>query len=324
MREQTARVLADAAYVAGGAQGVSAVRDVLALTARVTHHEAAALIVWDPLRGRHRDLLSEGYSLETLVGLGDRYAASPEHRRMRTTKYPLRIDDLPYDYRKSDIFHELMEPSGFSEGMTACLFRADDLSYRGMMHFSASAPGRFDDEAVELIAALTTVIARLCSDVLDAPPQLHGDSRPRVSIVDDDGGASTVGGFEPARCVLQPSFLSFLRRFRAAPAGSARGLWPSAGGWLAVEVQKVRDDLSPRMRVEERDLEGPFGLSPRELDILQGVASGDSNQQIALARSISLRTVTTHVERLLQKTEQPSRAGLVALAARHGLLALAL
>ena len=39
MRQQTARVLADAAYTAGSAQGVSTAREVLAMTAGVAHHE---------------------------------------------------------------------------------------------------------------------------------------------------------------------------------------------------------------------------------------------------------------------------------------------
>lgn len=326
MRQQTARVLADAAYAVGSAPGVSTAREVLAMTAGVTHHEAAALIVWDGSEGRHRDILSDGYSPQTLVGLGDRYAATSEHRRMRTTRYPLRIDDLPYDYRKSDIFHEFMEPSGFGEGMSACLFRAHDLSYRGMLHFSASRPGSFDDDAIELIAALSPIIALLCSEMLDPPP-LPADSPPRVSVVDREGRATAVAAHEPASCVLQPNFQAFLRRFRAAEVRSIRGLWPSAGSWLAIEAQKTWDadpSAAPSIRIEERGLGDPFGLSNRELDILQGIARGDSNQQIALARSISLRTVTTHVERLLQKTAQPSRAGLVALAARQGLLMLAL
>ncbi len=327
MRQQTARVLADAAYTAGSAQGVSTAREVLAMTAGVTHHEAAALIVWDGAKGRHRDLLSDGYSPQTLIGLGDRYAATPEHRRMRATRYPLRIDDLPYDYRKSEIFHEVIEPGGFGEGMSACLFRADDFSYRGMLHFSASEPGSFDDDAIELVAALSPIIARLCSEIVDSRLPVSADSPPRVSVVDREGRATALAPHEPASCVLQSTFQVFLRQFRLAEVRSVRGLWPAAEGWLAIDMQKTWDAgpaAAPIIRIEERRLGAPFGLSHRELDILQGVARGDSNQQIALARSISTRTVTTHVERLLQKTAQPSRAGVVALAARQGLLTLAL
>jgi len=60
-------------------------------------------------------------------------------------------------------------------------------------------------------------------------------------------------------------------------------------------------------------------LSARELDVLNGLAQGASNQRIASERSISVRTVTTHVERILLKLEQESRAGAAAKATREGL-----
>jgi DNA-binding CsgD family transcriptional regulator len=325
MKEQTARILADAAYAIGHAHGVAPLGDVFDLAAHVTLHDATALILWDPDLRTHRSLLSAGYSPEVLEGLGDRYAATAEHRRMRVTRSPLRIDDLPYDYRQTDIFHEVIEPSGFSDGMTVCLFQSDH-SYSGMLHFSASSPGSFDEEAVELISALSPLVARLCSGVLDRPAALNASSTPRVSLIDGAGGILPVASAEPAHCIRQLSFLDLVRRFRLANISTARGLWPAGEGWIAVEMQKMPDSTgSPAMiRVEERELDNPFGLSLRELDILQGVARGDSNQQIAHARGISLRTVTTHVERLLAKTGQQSRAGLVALAGRRGLLTLAL
>ena len=67
---------------------------------------------------------------------------------------------------------------------------------------------------------------------------------------------------------------------------------------------------------------GAYGLSARELDVLNGLAQGASNQRIASERSISVRTVTTHVERILVKLGQESRAGAAAKAAREGLLRL--
>lgn len=326
MKEQTARILADAAYAIGHAHGVAPLGDVFELAAHVTLHEAVALILWDPSRGTHRSLMSAGYAPQVLEGLGDRYAATAEHRRMRVTRTPLRIDDLPYDYRQSDIFHEVIEPSGFSDGMTVCLFQPD-LSYSGMLHFSASARGSFDEEAVELIGALSPLVARLCSGALDRPAGLNASSPSRVSLVDGADVIIPVATAEPAQCVRQLLFMDLVRRFRVARISAARGLWPATEGWIAVEMQKMPVSSAgdpPTIRVEERQLDNPFGLSLRELDILQGVARGDSNQQIAHTRGISLRTVTTHVERLLAKTEQPSRAGLVALAGRRGLLTLAL
>jgi DNA-binding NarL/FixJ family response regulator len=74
--------------------------------------------------------------------------------------------------------------------------------------------------------------------------------------------------------------------------------------------------------VIESKWEAQYGLSARELDVLNGLAQGTSNQRIASERSISVRTVHTHVERILAKLGQESRAGAAAKAAREGLLRL--
>lgn len=319
MRENTARILADVAFSAG--DGDTGPQEVLALAEPVTHHDAIALIVWDPAAGTHRDAAALGYSAGTLTGLGDRYAATQEHRRLLELRTPLRIDDLPYNYRKTDIFREVLRPDGFREGMTSCLLLADD-TYVGMVHLSAGSKGAFDEDAREFVGALAPVMARMAIQALSATLDVRPDLR--VSIVDEYGRIHPVGAHELPRSALQAPFNETVRRFAQSPLNSARGLWPTPEGWLSVELQKVPATplRAGRVRVEESTVTFPFALSPREVDILQGIARGDSNQQIAQSRSISVRTVTTHVERLLQKTGQPSRAGIVALAARHGLLLL--
>ena len=319
MREKTARVLADVAYSAG--VGETEAEEVLALAEPVTHHDAIALIVWDPAAGTHREAAAVGYSADALTGLGDRYAATEEHRQLLELKTPLRIDDLPYNYRGTDIFREVLKPDGFREGMTSCLLLSND-TYVGMVHLSAGSKGAFDDEARDLIGALAPVMARMAvqalSSTFDARPDL------RVSVVDEQGRSHAVGAHELPVSASQASFNETIRRFAQAPVNTARGLWPSPEGWLSVELQKVPSTpfRTGGVRVEESTVAFPFALSPREIDILQGIARGDSNQQIAQSRSISVRTVSTHIERLLEKTGQPSRAGIVALAARHGLLLL--
>lgn len=319
MREKTARVLADVAYTAGN--GDLEAKDVLALAEPVTHHDAVALIAWDPVAGTHREAAAVGYSADALTGLGDRYAATPEHRQLLELKTPLRIDDLPYNYRRTDIFREVLKPEGFREGMTSCLLLANG-TYTGMIHLSAGSRGTFDEDAREFVGALAPVMAllalRTLSSTIDARPDL------RVSIVDEQGRSHAVGAHELPKSALQASFSEAIRRFAQGPLPIARGLWPTPEGWLSVELHKVPSTpfRAGGVRVVESTAAFPFALSRREIDILQGIARGDSNQQIAQSRSISVRTVSTHVERLLEKTGQASRAGIVALAARHGLLLL--
>lgn len=61
-------------------------------------------------------------------------------------------------------------------------------------------------------------------------------------------------------------------------------------------------------------------LTPRELDVLAGVALGRTNKEIAAALGISSRTVETHRESLMKKTGVRTVAGLTRLALDHGLV----
>jgi DNA-binding NarL/FixJ family response regulator len=65
-------------------------------------------------------------------------------------------------------------------------------------------------------------------------------------------------------------------------------------------------------------------LTPRELEVLQLLAEGLTQAQIASQLVISPRTVGTHIQNLLGKLDVHSRAQAVALAHRLGLVALTL
>ncbi len=61
-------------------------------------------------------------------------------------------------------------------------------------------------------------------------------------------------------------------------------------------------------------------LTPRECDVLRGIASGQTNKAIAASFGISPRTVETHRERLMRKLGVSTVAGLTALALETGML----
>ncbi|MCC6382606.1 MAG: response regulator transcription factor [Dehalococcoidia bacterium] len=63
----------------------------------------------------------------------------------------------------------------------------------------------------------------------------------------------------------------------------------------------------------------PGGLSPRELEVLQLVAEGLSNREIAERLVLSERTVINHVSHIFEKTGVENRAGATAFAFRSGL-----
>jgi branched-chain amino acid transport system substrate-binding protein len=64
----------------------------------------------------------------------------------------------------------------------------------------------------------------------------------------------------------------------------------------------------------------PFGMTLRELDVLTLVASGATNGDIATRLSLSTRTVTTHVDRIMRKLGVASRTSAAVIAVEEGLL----
>jgi DNA-binding CsgD family transcriptional regulator len=64
----------------------------------------------------------------------------------------------------------------------------------------------------------------------------------------------------------------------------------------------------------------PFGLSPREIEVLRLVAEGRTDQEIADALFIGYRTVTTHVTKILNKLGVDSRTAASTQAVRLGIV----
>jgi RNA polymerase sigma factor (sigma-70 family) len=63
-------------------------------------------------------------------------------------------------------------------------------------------------------------------------------------------------------------------------------------------------------------------LTPRELEVLQLMATGRTNRDIAERLGVSQETVRSHVKRILHKLEQPDRTQAVLAAVRAGLVEL--
>jgi two-component system, NarL family, nitrate/nitrite response regulator NarL len=77
--------------------------------------------------------------------------------------------------------------------------------------------------------------------------------------------------------------------------------------------------LTSEIRLRKAD-DRPI-LSPREREILNRIAAGESVPTIARAIHLSVSTVKTHVHHLYEKLEVSDRAAAVAVAMRRGLIA---
>lgn len=325
METQHTRALVEAAYAAGSRDRTGAAGEVLAILRSATHFDASAILRWDPVARTHRTMAAEGYAIQTLADLGDKYSSSLEHRAVRAARMAVRIDDMPGDYRRSETYCTVIGPAGFDDGMTGCLYTADG-GYVGMLHMSAVGANTFDNGARDLVSSLGVALARMCDRVVAASPFIANiPDDARAGLIDCRGLTWPVANFAVAYTISQPEFTSFAQRFVSSGHLIARGLWPSKAGWLSIHMVRVPhpvDDGESAALVQEQLRPLPFGLSPREVDVIQGFALGHANHRIAQERSISPRTVTTHVERILRKMGQESRAGAVGAAAREGLIRL--
>lgn len=102
-------------------------------------------------------------------------------------------------------------------------------------------------------------------------------------------------------------------------------LFTALGGWLAVKLVKPRtqvETLVVERRVEMPVIAQPdpalvdvrrqeLGLSTRELEVLQLMAKGMSNQEIADTLFLSVPTVKTHSARLFEKLDVRRRTQAV-------------
>ena len=76
---------------------------------------------------------------------------------------------------------------------------------------------------------------------------------------------------------------------------------------------------APAIR-QNTQIESPIAsLSPRELEILRGIARGDSNKEIARTLGIAETTVKVHVQHILRKLDVANRVHAAVIATNHGL-----
>lgn len=95
-------------------------------------------------------------------------------------------------------------------------------------------------------------------------------------------------------------------------------------GWLASEVEgfaaraRLRGGDEPRAGGGESDAD-PFGLTPRERQVLELLAGGATNREIGVALYMAEKTASVHVSRILAKLDVRTRTEAAAVAHRLGL-----
>ncbi|WP_207512535.1 response regulator transcription factor [Longitalea luteola] len=112
--------------------------------------------------------------------------------------------------------------------------------------------------------------------------------------------------------------------------GAIALIFTALGIWLALKLARPKVQTvivekevykmpSPDFTTNEAELE-KLGLSKRELEVLQLIAEGLSNQEIAARLFVSLNTIKTHSSRIFEKLDVKRRTQAIEKAKRLNLI----
>lgn len=164
--------------------------------------------------------------------------------------------------------------------------------------------------------------------------QLFRQHRPDVTLMDlrmpDGSGIDVVSAivaeFPDARIVMLTTFEGDVEIQRSLAAGARGYLLKTTPPVELVEVirqvhaGKKRIPQEVAAQLAEHIADEP--LTTREIDVLQHVASGNRNRDIAEQLFISEETVKVHVKHIMEKLGARDRTSAVAIAVRRGIIQL--
>ena len=162
--------------------------------------------------------------------------------------------------------------------------------------------------------------------------QLFRQHKPDVTLMDlrmpDSSGIDVVsailGEFPEARIVMLTTFEGDVEIQRSLAAGARGYLLKTTPPAELVEVirqvhaGKKRIPQEVAAQLAEHIADEP--LTGREIDVLQHVASGNRNRDIADRLLISEETVKVHVKHIMEKLGARDRTAAVAIAVRRGII----
>lgn len=145
---------------------------------------------------------------------------------------------------------------------------------------------------------------------------IRASPRTRLVVLSMHGDADTVSG------ALSAGAISYLLKDEAGPAELRDAVRAAAVGEAfftpsvaAILAGALRRGTAPTSAVSALD-----GLTEREREVLQGIAEGLSNKQLAARLGIGRRTVESHRENLMQKLGIRNVAGLTRFAIEAGVV----
>src|ERR1700722_10579352 len=132
--------------------------------------------------------------------------------------------------------------------------------------------------------------------------------------------------FPGARIIMLTTFDGDVEVQRALEAG-ARGyllkrMTPESMLQVIRQVHKGKTHVSPEIAVHLAEHLSDERLTPRDLDVLQQIAEGNRNSDIAAKLFVAEGTGKVHVKNIMQKLGATDRTHAVTIAVRRGIIQL--
>jgi DNA-binding NarL/FixJ family response regulator len=164
--------------------------------------------------------------------------------------------------------------------------------------------------------------------------EVFAQHRPDITLMDlrlpgidgVDAMAAILSRFPEAKMIILTTFggdAQIVRAFRAGARGYLlkdmlrKELLDAIRG-----VHAGNKRIPPQIATEIAEHAGQTGLTPREIEVLQLVAGGNSNRTLADKLSVSEETIKMHLKNILSKLDARDRTHAVTIAIRRGIIAL--
>ena len=160
------------------------------------------------------------------------------------------------------------------------------------------------------------------------------EHRPGVTLMDlrlpDMSGIDTMvairSEFPDARIIVLTTFEGDVEIRRALEAGAQGYLLKSMPPQELLEgvrrVHSGKKSIPPEVGSHLAEHMGEESLTPREVEVLQQIAGGNRNQDIARRLFSSEETVKVHVKHIMEKLGASDRTQAVAIGIRRGIIQL--
>lgn len=162
----------------------------------------------------------------------------------------------------------------------------------------------------------------------------YREHRPDVTLMDlrlpDIGGIEAMiairSDFPNARVIMLTTFEGDAEIQRALEAGAQGYMLKSMPRKQLVEmirrVNTGRKQIPPEVAAHLAEHFGSEQLSKREIEVLEKIAGGNRNSDIAALLFISEETVKGHIKHIMEKLGAGDRTEAVAIAIRRGIIQL--